>query len=194
MLPGPVPRSVPRSPRPHRVHLLWRGRAGRRGAECPRDRSCRRAHRSGKQAPPSPCSRASSEGSGSYLVLLGSSPITIPLAIFESAPEVRVLCSAGITRPQRSNDPVRLPPKPPPEVTLRPLPSPTTGLPLQPRTTLPTCCAHYPGGSSRCACRLLPRSCSLPQMAGGSASALSLSRPAQALRVLRPVGSLSHPR
>jgi hypothetical protein len=34
----------------------------------------------------------------------------------------------------------------------------------------------------------------LPQMAGGSASALSLSRPAQALRVLRPVGSLSHPR
>ena len=33
----------------------------------------------------------------------------------------------------------------------------------------------------------------LPQMAGGSASALTLSRPAQALRVLRPVGSLSHP-
>src|SRR5262249_38164464 len=31
-------------------------------------------------------------------------------------------------------------------------------------------------------------------MAGGSASALSLSRPAQALRVLRPVGSLSYPR
>jgi hypothetical protein len=31
-------------------------------------------------------------------------------------------------------------------------------------------------------------------MAGGSASALPLSRPAQALRVLRPVGSLSHPR
>src|SRR5262245_44944048 len=38
-----------------------------------------------------------------------------------------------------------------------------------------------------------PCLCSLPQMAGGSASALSLSRPAQALRVLRPVGSLSHP-
>src|SRR5262245_56857508 len=31
-------------------------------------------------------------------------------------------------------------------------------------------------------------------MAGGSASALSLSRPAQALLALRPVGSLSHPR
>src|ERR1700736_974807 len=33
----------------------------------------------------------------------------------------------------------------------------------------------------------------LPQMAGGSASALSLSRPAQALLSLRPAGSLSRP-
>src|SRR5689334_12336452 len=44
------------------------------------------------------------------------------LAIFESAPEVRALCSAGIARPQRSYDPVRLPPWPPPIATLRPLP------------------------------------------------------------------------
>jgi hypothetical protein len=41
---------------------------------------------------------------------------------------------------------------------------------------------------------LLPRSCSLPQMAGGSASALLLSRPARASLTLRPVGSLSRPR
>ena len=34
----------------------------------------------------------------------------------------------------------------------------------------------------------------LPQMAGGSASALSLSRPAQALLALRPAESLSRPR
>jgi hypothetical protein len=34
----------------------------------------------------------------------------------------------------------------------------------------------------------------LPQMAGGSASALSLSRPAQASHALRPAGSLSRPR
>ena len=32
------------------------------------------------------------------------------LAIFESSPEVRALCSAGITQPQRSYDPVRFPP------------------------------------------------------------------------------------
>ena len=62
------------------------------------------------------------------------------------------------------------------------------------RTTFPTCRAHYLGGSSGYSCRLLPRSCSLPQMAGGSASALSLSRPAQASLTLPPAGSLSRPR
>ena len=68
------------------------------------------------------------------------------------------------------------------------------GSPPITQTTFPTCRAHYPGGSSGCMCRLLPRSCSLPQLAGGSASALSLSRPAQALLALRPIGSLSRPR
>src|ERR1700686_3887235 len=65
------------------------------------------------------------------------------------------------------------------------------GSPPITRTTFPTCHAHYPGGSSGCACRLLPHSRGLPQMAGGSASALSLSRPAQASLTLRPAGSLS---
>src|SRR5271167_749609 len=66
------------------------------------------------------------------------------------------------------------------------------GSPPITRTTFPTCRAHYPGGSNGCTCRLLPRSCSLPQMAGGSASALSLSRPAQVSLTLRLIGSLSH--
>jgi hypothetical protein len=68
------------------------------------------------------------------------------------------------------------------------------GSPPITRITLPTCRAHYPGGSSGCSCRLFPRSRGLPQMAGGSASALSLSRPAQASLALRPAGSLSCPR
>jgi hypothetical protein len=68
------------------------------------------------------------------------------------------------------------------------------GSPPITRITLPTCRAHYPGGSSGCLRRLLPRSRGLPQMAGGSASALSLSRPAQASLALRPAGSLSCPR
>src|ERR1700692_4914840 len=67
------------------------------------------------------------------------------------------------------------------------------GSPPITRTTFPTCRAHYTGRSSGCACRLLPRSRGLPQMAGGSASALSLSRPAQASHALRPAGSLSRP-
>src|SRR5580692_12226445 len=54
------------------------------------------------------------------------------LAFFESTPEVRVLSSASVTRLQRSYDPVRLPPVPPPEATLRPLPSHQTGLPRLP--------------------------------------------------------------
>jgi len=71
------------------------------------------------------------------------------LAIFESAPEVRALCSAGITRPRRSYDPVRLPPWPPPVATLRPLPSPVTGLPRLPaspfRRAVPTTPADRAG-------------------------------------------------
>ena len=54
------------------------------------------------------------------------------LSIFESAPEVRVLSCSGITRLQQSYDPVRLPSVPPPVATLRPLPSPATGLPRLP--------------------------------------------------------------
>src|SRR3979411_233057 len=68
------------------------------------------------------------------------------------------------------------------------------GSPPITRTTFPTCRAHYSGGSRGCACRLLPHTCGLPQMTGGSASALELSRPARASLLLRPVGSLSGPR
>ena len=64
------------SPRPRPALPRWRGPAHRHGAECPRGKSCRRAGRSGRPAPPSPCNTASSEGSGSYPVLPGSSPIT----------------------------------------------------------------------------------------------------------------------
>jgi hypothetical protein len=68
------------------------------------------------------------------------------------------------------------------------------GSPPIARITLPACRAHYPGGPNGCICRLLPPSRGLPHFAGGSASASSLSRPAQASLALRPVGSLSRPR
>src|SRR6478672_2521427 len=76
------------------------------------------------------------------------------LAIFESAPEVRVLCSAGITRLRRSYDPVRHPTWPSPYATLRPLPSPTTGLPRLPeppfRRAVPTTPADRAGARVDC--------------------------------------------
>ena len=111
------------------------------------------------------------------------------LALFESIPEVRVLPSTGITRLQRSYYPLQLPPMPP-EATLRPLPSHQTGLPRLPeppfQRAVPTTPADRAGAYVDC----FPAS---RQMAGGSASALSLSRPAQASLTLRPAGSLSRP-
>ena len=73
-------------------------------------------------------------------------------------PKVRALCSAGITRPRRSYDPVRLPPWPLPSATFGAATPATDGSPPITQTTFPTCRAYYPGGSSGCACRLLPRS------------------------------------
>ena len=83
------------------------------------------------------------------MVFAGSSPITLHLAIFKSTPEVRVLCSAGVTRPRCSYDPVRLPPQPSPLATLRALPSLMAGLPrlLEPpfRRAVPTTPADQAG-------------------------------------------------
>ncbi len=58
---------------------------------------------------PSPCNRACSNAPESQWCFQAhrQSPI---LCIFPSMPEVRVLCSSGITQHQRSYDPVRLPP------------------------------------------------------------------------------------
>src|SRR4051794_26020420 len=51
-----------------------------------------------------------------------------------------------------------------------------------------------PTDQDGCARRLLPRLHGLPRNSGGSASATSLSRPAQASLALRPVGLLNRPR
>jgi hypothetical protein len=116
------------------------------------------------------------------------------LAFFESIPEVRVLPSTGITRLQRSYYPVRLPPVPPPEATLRALPSHQTGLPRLPEPPFQRAVPTTPADRAGAYVDSFPASRGLPLVAGGSASALSLSRPAQASLTLRPAGSLSRPR
>ena len=121
-------------------------------------------------------------------------PIRRPSPSSTSTPEVRVLSSAGVTRPQRSYDPLRLPPAPSPcgdaeAATLVP-----SGPPPITRFTLPTCRAHYPDGPERVRLSVAsPFHPGLPRISGGSASMTSLSRPAQASLALRPAGSLDRP-
>src|ERR1700751_2131438 len=119
------------------------------------------------------------------------SPILVSV---RSAPEVRVLPSTGITRSQRYHDPVRLPKRAVAICDVEDATSARCGSPPITRITMPACRAHYPGGSRRCSCRLLPVSRGLPRISGGSASASSLSRPAQASLTLRPVGLLNRPK
>lgn len=70
-----------------------------------------------------------------------------------------------------------------------------SGPPPITRLTLPTCRAHYPGGSEQVQVSVAsPSNSGLPRYSGGSASATSLSRPAQASHTLRPAGLLNRPR
>ncbi len=79
------------------------------------------------------------------------------LAIIKSAPEVRALCSAGITRPHSSYGPVRRPRRPSPKVTLRARPSSPPGLPRLPVSLFQRAVPSTPADQDGCTCRLLPR-------------------------------------
>src|ERR1700745_3180886 len=117
----------------------------------------------------------------------------LPLTIFESTPEVRVLSSAGVTRPQQSYDPVRLPSEPSPDSDVEAATLAQSGSPLITCVTFPTCRAHYPGGSNGCVGRLLSRSRGLPRNDGGAASPFGISGPARTSLVLRPAELLDRP-
>ena len=159
----PTPRSARRSSRPRPARPHWRGPAHRRGAGCPRGKSCRRADRSGRQAPPSPCDTAFSEGSGSYQVLPGSSPITF------TSPSSKAHQKSGPFPPPALpgfNGPMTLSDSRRDRrlsATLRPLPSPATGLPRLPESPFRRAVPTTPADRDGCACRLLPRSRGLPR-------------------------------
>src|SRR5262249_28233257 len=72
---------------------------------------------------------AFSEGSGSQSVFAGSSPITVTSPSSKAHQKSGSFPPPALPQLQRSYDPVRLPPVPPPVATLRPLPSHRTGLP-----------------------------------------------------------------
>ena len=109
-------------------------------------------------------------------------------------PEVRALRSTGVTRLRHYYDPVRHPPWPSPEVMSRLFTSAATGLPRCPNHFAYVPCP-LPRRIETGACvDCFPVSHGLPRSLGGSASALSFSRPAQASLALRPARLLNRPR
>src|SRR5271166_1991631 len=79
------------------------------------------------------------------------------LPVFESTSEARGLSSAGVTRPQRSYAPLRLPRRAgAPIDAVEARSSLPRGSPPIARSSLPACRAQYPGGPDRRACRCLP--------------------------------------
>ena len=66
-----------------------------------------------------------------------------------SAPEVRALPSAGVTRPRRYYDPVRTPASTAAQGGVEGATLVPGGPPQMTRVTLPACRAHYPGGPQR---------------------------------------------
>src|SRR5216683_8317161 len=72
------------------------------------------------------------------------------LSFFQSTSEVRALPSAGITRPQRSYGPLRLPGWPSSFDDVEGATFAIPGSPPITQITFPACRAHYPGGPNRC--------------------------------------------
>ena len=119
-----------------------------------------------------------------------ANPHTVTL--FDKHTEVRVLSSTGVTRHQRSYDPVRPPPAPPPCGDVEAATLVPNGHPPITRLTFRTCRAHYPDGPERVRLSVAtPSHTGLPRISGGSASMTSLSRPAQTSLALRPAGLLN---
>ena len=119
-------------------------------------------------------------------------PIHTPSPSSTSTPEVRVLSSTGVTRHQRSYDPVRLPCRPTPDSAVEAATLVQHGPPPITRLTLPTCRVHYPDGPERVHLSVAsPLRSGLPRYSGGSASMTSLSRPAQTSLALQPAGLLN---
>ena len=126
-------------------------------------------------------------------VLPGLSPITGP-RFLRQHPEVRALPFTGIARLPRYYDPLRAPAGPLSLLRTLESSSARTGSPPLAQTTLPACRAHYPGGPKPVRVSVASRSARPSRSSGGSASTITLSRPARASLALRPAGSLSHPR
>lgn len=128
-----------------------RGPAHRHGAECPHGKSYRRASRSGTRASPSPSpyNRASCEGSRSFHVFQGSSPIIVSSPTSKACrksgsfpppalPGINSFTTLSDSRPVHRHQRCR-------SCDLRPHGSPSIA-----RITLPACRVQYPGRPNKC--------------------------------------------
>jgi len=135
---------------------------------------------------PSPCDTVFSEGPGSHSVFAGLSPITFTSPSSKAHqksgpfPPPALPSFTGRTTLSDSRRCRRL------EATLRPLPSHRTGLPRLPEPSFRRAEPTTPADRAGALVDYFPRSHGLPLLAGGSASALSLSRPAQGSRKRQP--------
>jgi hypothetical protein len=90
------------------------------------------------------------------------------LSSFTSTPEVRVLSSASITRPQRSYNPLRLPDWPlVPSDHVWSATSTSPGYPPLAQITFSACRAHYPGGPEQVLVGFFPARAAFPVLQAG---------------------------
>ena len=118
------------------------------------------------------------------------------LVPLDTAPHLRPLPSAGITRLHRYCKPLRHPAGPtcPSRAVGWRVPRHRTGLPvLRPFPSSMRAAANTPAEPVGACVARFPTGSSLPRYQGGSASASPLSRPARRSLTLRPAWSLSRP-
>jgi hypothetical protein len=116
------------------------------------------------------------------------------LIIVKSTPEVRVLPSTSITRPQQYYDPVRLPLRTDaPSTPSRPLPSPGTGLPRLPASPFQRAVPITPADRAGALVDFFPARAAFPVIQAGRHPHHHF-RGLLRLHTLRPAGSLNRPK
>ena len=162
------------------------------------------AHRTGQADLPHPAlgqdftpslSRATPSAVSEHSSEFIGCPISRSFTTYCVCLELRSLPSTGITRLQRYYEPLRHPKAP--GLSLAGFRLVITdhalGLPVFRALSLCTCCRQYPGAASgRIASLIHPAVSAFPEMAVGSACALSFSRLARRSLALRPAHSRCH--
>ena len=160
------------------------------------------AHRTGQADFPHPAlgqdftlSRATPSAASEHFSELLGCPISRSLTTYCVRLELRSRPSPGIARLHRYNGPLRLPRAPSLSLTGVRLiiPDHASGPPVLRALSLCTCCRHYPGTAAGRIFSLGKAAVSaFPDMAVGSACALSFSRLARRSLALRPAHSRCH--